>query len=89
MRADVRSLMTRIDAPTVANQTLAAASAIFTWGVNQEIIATNPCHGVERHAVTSRERVLSENEVAMFWKAFELSPNFGDGRSGQAAAVLG
>ena len=32
-RADVRAMMIRIDAPIVANQTLAAASAIFTWAV--------------------------------------------------------
>ena len=36
-RADVRTLMLRIEAPIVANQTLAAASAIFAWAVRQEI----------------------------------------------------
>lgn len=34
-RADVRAMMIRIDAPIVANQTLAAASAIFTWAVSR------------------------------------------------------
>ena len=32
-RADVRAMMIRIEAPIVANQTLAAASAIFSWAV--------------------------------------------------------
>ena len=32
-RADVRAVMIRIDAPIVANQTLAAASAIFSWAI--------------------------------------------------------
>src|SRR5262249_56591953 len=41
-RADVRALMARIEAPILANQTLAAASAIFGWGLKQEIVAANP-----------------------------------------------
>ena len=41
-RADVRAVMARIAAPIVANQTFAAASAIFSWGVKQEIIKLNP-----------------------------------------------
>ena len=53
--------------PVLANQVLAAASAIFSWAVRQEIIAANPCSGVERNDTTSRERVLSDAEIAAFW----------------------
>jgi integrase len=70
-RADVRSLIAKIAAPIVANQVLAAASAIFSWGVKVEIIALNPCRGVDRNETKSRERVLSDSEVPMFWKAFD------------------
>ena len=42
-RADVRAMMIRIEAPIVANQVLAAASAIFSWAIRQEILAVNPC----------------------------------------------
>ena len=66
-RADVRAMMIRIDAPIVANQTLAAASAIFTWAVRQEIVAVNPCHGVDRNPTSDRERVLSDAETALLW----------------------
>src|SRR5262249_19332226 len=48
-RSDVRALMARIAGPVAANQTLAAASAIFSWAVRQEVVATNPCTGVERN----------------------------------------
>jgi integrase len=72
-RSDVRAAMGRITAPVVANQTLAAASAIFTWGVNQEIVAVNPCRGVERNATTERDRVLSDAEVPRFWNAFDAT----------------
>ena len=57
-------MMARIEAPIVANQTLAAASAIFTWAVKQEIITVNPCHGVDRNPTTDRERVLSDAEIS-------------------------
>jgi integrase len=67
-RADVRQLMTRLAAaPVAANQTLAAASAIFSWGVREEMVAVNPCVGVERNETKSRERVLSDAEVKLFW----------------------
>jgi integrase len=72
-RSDVRAAMGRITAPVVANQVLAAASAIFTWGVNQEIVAVNPCRGVERNATTDRDRVLSDAEVPLFWSAFDAT----------------
>ena len=48
-RADVQAMMLRIEAPIIANQTLAAASAIFSWAVRQEILTVNPCHGVDRN----------------------------------------
>jgi integrase len=63
-------MMGKIDKPVLANQVLAAASAIFTWAVKQELLASNPCRGVERNATVSRERVLSDAEVPLFWEAF-------------------
>ena len=52
-RSDVRVMMASIEAPIVANQTLAAASAIFTWAVKQEIVAVNPCRGVDRNPTST------------------------------------
>jgi integrase len=69
-RADVRAAMAKIASPTVANQTVKAASAIFAWAVKQELLTSNPCHGVEHNATASRERVLADTEVPLFWKAF-------------------
>src|SRR6516165_3882030 len=82
-RADVRSVMSKIDAPIVANQVLASASAIFTWATKQELLANNPCRGVERNATVSRERVLSDTEVPLFWQAFSEA-----GVPGMALRVL-
>jgi integrase len=66
-RADVKAAIAAIAAPILANQVLAAASAVFSWAMRQEIISANPCSGVERNDTTSRERVLSDAEIAAFW----------------------
>src|SRR5262249_47860089 len=68
---------------SLANQVLASASAIFTWATKQELLANNPCRGVERNATVSRERVLSDTEVPLFWQAFSEA-----GAPGMALQVL-
>jgi integrase len=70
-RSDVKAMMARIKAPIVANQTLAAASAIFAWAIREEIVKINPCQLVERNDTKSRERVLSDSEIPKFWIAFD------------------
>src|SRR5262249_11954767 len=72
-RADVKAAIATIDAPVLANHVLAAASAVFSWAVRQEIIAANPCFGVEKNDTTSRERVLSDSEIATFWPHLDVS----------------
>jgi integrase len=70
MRSDVKALMSSIEAPILANQTLAAVSAVFTWAVREEILPANPCKLVDRNPVRSRERVLADSELPLFWAAF-------------------
>ena len=70
-RADVRAMMASIEAPITANQTLAAASAIFSWAVKQELIASNPAIGIDRNPTRSRDRVLSDAELPRFWSSFD------------------
>ena len=66
-RADVRAVMIRIEAPIVANQTLAAASAIFSWAIRRRSSTVNPCKLVDRNPTKARERVLSDAEVRLLW----------------------
>jgi integrase len=72
-RVDVKAAMARMASPSVANQTLAAASAIFTWALKEEVggVTVNPCVRVERHTLPSRERILSDSEIPQFWSAFD------------------
>jgi integrase len=70
-RSDVKALLAKIEAPVLANQVLASASAIFTWAVREELLPANPCKLVARNATRSRERVLADSEVPQFWTAFD------------------
>jgi len=62
-RADVRALLARIPSPSAADMALAAASAIFTFGVNME--ARNPRR--------SLERTLSDREIALVWNDLDVA----------------
>jgi integrase len=72
MRADVKSMMASFSAPIAANQTLAAASAIFSFAIREEMagVTVNPCVGVERNETSERDRVLNDSEIPRFWAAF-------------------
>jgi integrase len=70
-RSDVKAVMAKIEAPVLANQVLAAASAIFSWAVKEELVDLNPCRGIDRNPTKSRERVLAVSEIPQFWAAFD------------------
>jgi integrase len=55
----------------LCNAVLAAASATFRWAVEKKHITTNPCHGVSRHKLNSRERFLSDREIRKVWPLFD------------------
>jgi len=67
-------------APKMANRTLAALRKLFNWAVSRDILAASPCAGVKAPAPeTSRDRVLSEDELARIWRAAEAGGYpFGD-----------
>ena len=72
-RSDVKAMMASIEAPIVANQTKAAASAIFSWAIKEELLKANPCRLVDSNKTTSRERVLADSELPKFWTAFDVA----------------
>jgi integrase len=70
--ADAKTPLDGITAPVLSNQVKASGSAIFTWGTKKKIVTTsNPFHGIDSHPTVDRERVLSDSEVPLFWKAFD------------------
>jgi len=70
-RADARAMMDSIAAPVLANQVVASASAIFQWALKQDLVTKNVCRDVDLNPTVSRERVLSDSEIPVFWQAFD------------------
>lgn len=56
--------------PVLANRVRAHVNTLFTWAQGRGIVSMNPVDGVRPPAVeTPRDRVLSDAEVALFWRA--------------------
>jgi integrase len=74
-RAEMRQLIEDIadrGAPIVANRVLALLRALCNWAKGQDIIAVSPCDGLKPPAPErSRDRILSDEEIMLFWQACE------------------
>lgn len=66
--------------PITANRVRAHLNTFFGWCRGRDVIEVNPLDGVKLPAPeTSRDRVLKDSELAMFWQATsEVGPPFGD-----------
>lgn len=65
--------------PITANRVFANLRAMFTWAWQQGLIETSPFQGMKAPAMErSRDRILSPEEIALFWHATEqLGQPFG------------
>ena len=74
-RSEVHDLLDKIvdrGAPIVANRTLAALRRMCSWAVERGLVETSPCEKVRAPATeTSRDRVLTDDEIRAAWAAFE------------------
>jgi integrase len=75
-RADTIALLDQIverGAPVMANRVKALVSKIFNFAIRRGIVEANPAHGVGSPGgkETQRDRVLTEDEIRLVWKAFE------------------
>jgi integrase len=71
-RADVKELV-RIkarDGDVSANRLLALVSRIFSWALDEEIIASSPAVRIGYNEEQERERVLTDDEIRALWPAF-------------------
>jgi integrase len=72
-RGDVHKVLDEImarGAPIMANQAFAHFRAACTWAVSRGIIDASPCAGIAMPAkAQSRDRVLSDGELAAVWRA--------------------
>ncbi len=77
-RADVIALiedLVQSGRPTLANRVHSLISSIFSFALDSELIGANPCARLKkRGAENVRTRVLSDEEIRLFWKRSLLSP---------------
>ena len=67
------------DHPYMANRTLAHIRHFFNWCLAKDRIQFSPCAGLKQSKETARERVLSDDEIRLFWLACEkLKFPYGD-----------
>lgn len=60
------------DRPIAANRALSALRKMLSWAASRDILEASPAVGVKAPGVeTSRDRVLSEAELRVLWKACE------------------
>ena len=58
--------------PTMANRVFAAVRKLFNWAKGKDFIEVSPVDGIEPPAEErSRDRVLTDDEIRIFWKACE------------------
>jgi integrase len=74
-RRDVRDLLDEVaarGAPIMANRILALVRKMFNLAIERDWLETNPCHMVKPPGdEKQRERVLSEDEIRLVWKALD------------------
>ena len=58
-----------------ANRCQAIISAMLNWAVSADLLETNPAHGIrKRGSEAQRERVMSDHELRVFWRALTDTP---------------
>jgi integrase len=71
-RRDVAALLASIassKSDATANRTRASLSAFFAWAIREGLLDVNPVAGTERREEESRDRVLTDQELAEIWAA--------------------
>jgi integrase len=73
-RADIQTFINRIadeNSPSSANQCRNVLRQMFTYAVFLELIPANPCTFVDGPSFTTRERVLTDEELRIIWTTCE------------------
>lgn len=77
-RADVIELVEGIVAagkPVLANRVQSLISSIFSFALDADLIAANPCARLRKRGEESAStRILSDDEIRLFWRRSLLSP---------------
>lgn len=52
------------DTPNMANRVVSFLREVFAYGVEQQIVDSNPCVGIKRHTEKKRDRYITDEEFA-------------------------
>jgi integrase len=89
-RSDVIELCEGVVAkgsPIQANRVQALLSKIFSFALDAELVTANPCARLKKRSKeTPATRVLSDNEIRLFWRRIGDPPN--SNRIGQALRLV-
>lgn len=70
-RADVIELVEGLigdEKPTLANRIQSLISGVFTFGMDADLIESNPCHRLKKRGVENvGRRILTDSEIRLFW----------------------
>jgi integrase len=73
-KRDVLELLQSIEAPIAANRTFSVVRKFLNWQITQDVIHVSPVAGLEPpNEEVSRDRVLSDEEIRLLWRATEGS----------------
>ncbi len=76
-KRDVVALLDRIvdrGAATQANRTFACVRKVFNWAAQKDLVEFTPCVGIKAPSKeNTRDRVLTDNEIRVFWALPGLS----------------
>ena len=81
-RSDIKGLLNEkaMTAPIAANRLLEAVRLLYNWGIEEELLETTPCVKIKRPGnETSRDRVLSDDEIHTFWLRLDSTKRMGEG----------
>ena len=69
--ADAAALLDAVEdrGPHAMNSGLGVLKAFFTWGRTRGMLTDSPCELLEKNPAASRERVLTDHEIQLFWDA--------------------
>jgi len=68
-RRDVSKVTAGVAGPVAANRVAASIAAFFAWGVREGLVDNSPAAVLNKRAERPRERVLSDDEIALVWAA--------------------
>jgi integrase len=79
-RRDIAALLADVEAasgPYARNHVRASLSAFWTWAIAEGLVEANPVAGTVKAQAQSRDRVLSDAEIALIWRNLPVG-DFGD-----------